>query len=344
MMAKLYNGIMTGDSKFRIFFGIALIAITMIARIPAYAQQEQQIITPQESLPAPAAEPLSQNRSMPPQEDEVTILQDKFTGKYNQSTIQNLSKLYWRLGAFDFDDDAAVGNFIKINDCKIYTEYLNDDLEWKQILTVMKGHLKKNRETFPIEFQFMMKLHLGRYDPDLGGFALIDRTGFTDAKRIEVNSMDRDQEVCHDRSLIPDYPVSTVILPSEPFTLDFLKLDEHVAQAYILRKKSEYLALPENEQVRRYEREAYLRLRVSFSQYHGNVAGDKGEPMAIMFGNIDGYEIFEDSAQKRLMLSIDLKDNKGAMSQPAIKDNSVIVQTPDQSGVIPTSMGFTASP
>jgi hypothetical protein len=84
-------------------------------------------------------------------------------------------------------------------------------------------------------------------------------------------------------------------------------MDEHVAQAYILRKKSEYSKLSDERRVRAYERDAYLRLRVTFSQYHGNLRGEQNQTMAILFGTIDGYEIFEDNGQKRLMVSVDLK-------------------------------------
>ena len=285
-----------------------LLAITIysglsLAITPALAQQ---------SIPvSSAAEPSPQiKQSMPPEQEEVTILRDDFAGVYNNSTLANLAKAYWRLGAFDFDDDEAVGNFLKINDCKIYTEYLNDDLEWAQIIDVMRDHLKKSRDTFPLNFQFLLELHLGRYDPVLGGFPLTDKTGFVDSKRIVVNSINTNQEICHDGKRIKDYPTSVVALLYEPFTLDFLKLDEHVAQAYILRKKSEYSQLDEDDRINRYERDAYLRIRLTFSQYHGNLKGEQSETLAILYGTIDGYEVFEDAAQKRLMLSVDLKKQR----------------------------------
>lgn len=280
----------------------------MLLCAASYAQVEQSPMPKAESLQHP------DNQSMPSEDEEVTILRDEYAGKYNLSTLENLSKLYWRLKAFDFDDEGAVGNFIKINDCKIYTEYLNDDLEWRKILQVMAQHLKDNQESFPVNFQFMLQLHLGRYDPDLGGFSVVDKTGFKDAKRIEVSSIDREDEICFDDTTTRDYPKSVVMLLNQPFTLDFLKMDEHVAQAYILRKKSEYSALNESVRVQRYERDAYLRLRVTFLQYDGNLRGRNDQPMAILFANIDGYEVFEDSDQKRLMLSVNYLEGEGASS------------------------------
>lgn len=300
---------MSMDSLHRFLSVFLLAAVLAIgAASPAFAQDD--LVIPNASQPQPAAPKETPNLSMPPEEGEITILRDNFAGKYNLSTLENLSKLYWRLGAFDYDDDMAVANYLKINDCKIFTEYLNDDLEWEEIIRVMKTHLQNESSTFPLNYQFLLQLHLGRYDATLGGFPLVDRTGFTDAKRIEVDSIDHDKEICFDPGTIKDYPKSVIILLPKPFTLDFLKIDEHVAQAYILRKKSEYSKLSDESKVRSYERDAYLRLRVSFSQYHGNLRGETNQTMAILFGTIDGYEVFEDANQKRLMLSVDLKEQE----------------------------------
>lgn len=299
------------DSVFRIFFLTFLaLSLAMTGFTGRAAAQMAQTPMPV-SAGAPAVQ--STQQSLPAASDEdVTILRDDYAGKYNPSTLENLSKLYWRLGAFDFEDNMAVGNYLKINDCKIYTEYLNDDLEWRQILQVMKDHLRADLDKFPLNYQFLLPVHLGRYDTQLGGFPLVDKTGFKDAKRISVDSTDRNREVCFDANAIKDYPKRLIILLPEPFTFDFLKLDEHVAQAYILRKKAEYEKMDDAKRVRSYERDAYLRLRVTFSQYHGNLRGEFNETLAILFGRIDGYEVFEDAGQKRLMASVDMSKNKSA--------------------------------
>jgi hypothetical protein len=315
-------------SAFLLF--VVLIGVSMPV---AYAQDGM----PNASQPVPKAAPSAPIQSMPPDEEEITILRDEYAGKYNLATLENLSKIYWRLGAFDFEDDVAVGNYIKINDCKVFTEYLNDDMEWAEIVKTMKQHLKTQSPTFPLNFQFVLELHLGRYDMERGGFPIVDRTGFRDAKRIEVDSMDQGREVCFDSANIKDYPRSVVILLPRPFTLDFLKLDEHVAQAYILRKKSEFNKLDEAVRVKQYERSAYLRLRVTFSQYHGNLRGEGSNTMAILYGNIDGYEIFEDAGQKRLMLSVDLtKQAQVDAPQMSMPQASAPAAAP--------TMGFAATP
>lgn len=159
---------MTPDSCFKFFLSLML-ALTFA--MPANAQIAQSIPV---SAQAPAT-PQAAAQSLPPEpDDEVTILRDDYAGKYNVSTLANLSKLYWRLGAFDLEDTNALSNFVKINECELYTEYVNDDLEWQEIIRSMGKHVQSNKEKFPLNFQFVLPLHLGRYDPALGGFEIVN--------------------------------------------------------------------------------------------------------------------------------------------------------------------------
>ncbi len=342
MPLKLYNTHMKPDSFSRLFALLCLLLALPYAQ--ARAQGEQSIPL------AAAANTNKVNQSLPPEPDsDVTILRDDFAGKYHPSTLEYLSKMYWRLGTFDMEDTEAVANYIKIAECKLFTEYVNDDMEWKEIVETMRQHIEKTRSTYPLNFQFVLQLRLGRYDPERGGFPLIDRTAFQNAKRIEVDSIDKQSAICYDNHPVKDYPTQLIILLTQPFSLDFLKLDEHVAQAYILRKKSEYSTLSDQEKVRRYEREAYLRLRVTFSQYHGNVPKAGGQPMAILQGNIDGYEIFEDAKQKRMMLSVNLEDQKAAktpaMSVPvAPAEQTVTAPVVPQQPIDPSKIEVEAAP
>lgn len=301
---------MTG-SIFRILLNMFIVAILITGSHTAAFAQMSPI------PPAATKQAVPSNKSLPEaQDEEVTIMRDYYAGEYNSSTLENLSRTYWRLGAFDFDDDEAIANYLRINDCKIVVEYLNDDIEWKSILRTMKDHLRNDKEKFPLNYQFVIELKLGRYNIQKGGFPLAERTGFVNSKRIEVSSINKNPDVCYDYNSIKDYPEGLIILLSQPFTLDFVKVDEHVAQAYLLRKKDEYSRYGEQDRITRYERNAYLRLRVTFSQYHGNIRGNEAGILAIMYGNIDGYEVFEDAAQKRLLSSVDLKARPGSLSQP----------------------------
>lgn len=311
------------DSSYGVFT-LLLSLCALFSAFPSYAQDYVQQ-SPIPSVTVQAGELDEPARSLPPRDvmegDEITVIRDNYAGKYNVATLENLSGLYWRLGAFDFADNLAIGNYIKINECKVFTDYVNDDMEWTKIVDTMRAHLQKSRDTFPLNFQFIIEVNLGRYDPARGGFPLVNNTGFTEATRISVSSIDNRRAICFDERPIEDYPRSVLILLPQPLTLDFIKLDEHVAQAYILRKKAEYNKMEESVRVKRYERNAFLRLRVTFTQYHGNIRGEQNSVQSILYGNIDGYELFEDSTQKHLMLSVNTKDAlTSMMSLPAIPE------------------------
>jgi len=264
--------------------------------------------------------------------DGVTVMRDQFAGDYNFATIENLSKLYWRLGAFDLSDDEAIANYIKINDCKIYVDYLNDDFEWKKILNVMRDHIAQNSPTFPLNFHFLIPINLGKYDTEQGGFPIINKTGFNDSSRIQVTSIDVNNNVCSEDKFIKDYPKGIVLLLKTPLNLNFIKIDEHVAQAYILRQKSEAASRGDVQKVENEERLAYLRLRVSFSQYLGPVDGPSMEmpKLAILEGVVHGYEVFEDTDMKRMMLSVDFRGLPQSYSQSMSIPDSDMMDRMDQ--------------
>ncbi len=310
--------------------------LSLVLLFPVYAPQAQDVpVQPLQRNDSSSATVAPIQQSLPPEEadskmdirdPEVTIMRDEYAGQYHLSTLENLSRLYWRLGVFDLNDTEAVANFLKINECKIYTDYLKDDLEWKNIMVVMQDYIKKNKDMFSLNFQFVLPLELGTFDAGVGGFPIVNKTSFKGVNRIQLDSLNYNRDICFDNRPIKDYPKSVMLLLDKPFTLDLIKLDEHVAQAFILRKKAEYDKLPEEMRVRNYQRSAYLRLRVSFSQYNGNLGGFAGQDlMAVLYGKIDGYEIFEDRELRRLMTSVSLL--APVQPPPQAKDGALLQQS-----------------
>lgn len=226
-------------------------------------------------------------------EDGVTIIQDKNLGKYLSSNLKNLSKLYWRLGAYDTQDIQSIANYIQINECTIYNQYKNNDIEWKKIVTSMQSYLEKESQNFSLDYQFILQLSLGAYDSKRGGFEIKNSSDFNNTKLILVNNSVTQEKNCSDARIPKNYPKDVMILLDKPFTMDFVEMNEHIAQAYILKHSN-----PKN-------RVAYMRLRVSFDQYVGNLRGKNSAVYAVMGGKIDGYEIFDTSDEKNLLFSND---------------------------------------
>ena len=265
------------------------------------------------SSPAPGfatGNSFAANQSMPDGTDaEMTIVRDNYAGAYNQSNIENLSKLYWRLGVFDTADTKAIENFIKINDCKVYQDYYNNEIEWRKIVSSMKSFIEKNRQSFPTNIQFTLQLNIGKYDVEKGGFEITNNTNFNKSKIINVKSNVPSKTACIDKSVTETYPQNALIKLKAPLDLSFIHVDEHVAQAFIIKKKNDPA------------RNAYLRLRVTFDQYDGNLRGEESQLFAVMNGTIDGYEVFEDSELRSVLYSQDLNQGvqAGMMSKSQVR-------------------------
>jgi len=271
-------------------FFITFMIFNFIFSINAYSQPVSIPISSQQN---------QKNFSLPNDNDsEMTVIKDDIVGKYLMADIENLSKLYWRLGAFDYEDKDSIEKYIKINDCKIFNNFSRNDFEWEKIMDTMRPYLKNNAKSFPLTYQFTLGLTLGKYDMQKGGFEIIDGTGFSNSRLINVATSDFNKEICNDNSIGMTYPKSVIILLSKPFDLNFISIDEHVAQAYILKKKQFV------------NREAFLRLRVTFEQYVGNLSGENNTLFSVLKGKVDGYEVFEDSGYRNILLSVDLNSSE----------------------------------
>lgn len=264
---------------------------------------------------------------------EVTIMRDAYAGKYMPATLANLSQLYWKLGAFDIGDNTAVGGYIQINECRLYKEYGKDDFEWGKIVDAMREYLRDNKDNFSSRYEVLLPVKLGVYDQEKSGFPLVDDTGFNNTKRIEVDVFDIKSLDCYNSGLGTNYPSKLMVWFSHPFNFDFLSMDEHVAQAFIVRRKQE-----DRRSAQR--RDVYLRVRLQISRYEGNISMSQKGTLAVLRGKIDGYDVFEDVEQKRLMSSVNLDQHTVStptMSMPPsqIKDSMIESMQPAGTNAAP---------
>lgn len=92
--------------------------------------------------------------------------------KYKPVTRENLSQLYWRMGAMDIKNDSDIDNFIMLNRCDIYEESYQDDLAWHEIRKKARVSIAKNQDKFSRYLKVIRPISLGRYNPDTEEFAL----------------------------------------------------------------------------------------------------------------------------------------------------------------------------
>lgn len=245
-----------------------------------------------------------------PAEDEVTIVEDKYAGMYVEPTVQNISKLYWKKGALIESNDVAIDNFLLINECDMYKKFYKDDFEWQRIREAGREMIKKNKADFSNKFKMIVPIDLGRYDMMRKGFPLINKTAFKDLRRVEIGGNSNQRPVCDKEHIIEYYPRNLILILNKPFTYEFLHLDEHVAQAFIVRQKYNEVRRPKELANKHFDRLAFARIRITFSEYQGETRGRDNFPLGIMFGKLDGIDIFEDPGEKRMLTSVDYIQQK----------------------------------
>lgn len=240
------------------------------------------------------------------EKQEVTVIEDDFVGEYLQPTFENLSKLYWHKNAIDINDDQAIDNFLRINECSIYQKYYADDFEWLRVRKAARQMLLENKDSFSNKYKIILPIDLGRYDMEKKGFPLINNTSFLDLRRIEIGGNSSMSDICGDDGNIENYPRNVILVLNKPFQYDFVNLDEHIAQAYIIKQRYEPAKRPNSLVNRKFNRLAFARIRITFDKYQGDTKGIDGDPLAIMFGRLDGIDIFEDPYEQKLLTSVDL--------------------------------------
>jgi hypothetical protein len=238
---------------------------------------------------------------------EVTIVHDEKINDYVDLSVQNISKLYWKIGILPLTNDLAIDNFLLINECDIYTKFYNDDFEWPRVREAGRKMIEANKDVFPTQFKMMVPVDLGRYDMKRKGFPLINGTAYRNMRRVEIGDNAYSSRICGVGGFIKFYPKNIMMILNKPFVYDFVSVDEHIAQAFIVRRKYETFEGPRHIQ-RNFERPAFARIRITLKEYQGEANNQDREPLAIMVGKIDGVDIFEDQGEKRLLSSVDFDD------------------------------------
>lgn len=247
--------------------------------------------------------------------DATVIEPESEEDKYVRGTVSNLSKLYWKLGALDTSNKVAVDNFLRINECDIYSSFYTDDFQWSEVRAAATKMIKEEIESFPNKFQFTFPIDLGRYDMKRQGFPLVSGTRIRDLRRVQITGNSMSSKVCGESGVIPFYPKNIIMILNRPLTFDFLQLDEHVAQAFIVRRKYDEADMNARDSQLNYNRIAFIQLRVSISHFQGiqSAGGATNEELAVVYGKIDTINVFEDRAHTRLLKNIPLVKRKRVM-------------------------------
>lgn len=296
----------------RLYLAMALLAASLCLPGAAAAQDGQQQAAGDLPMEIQKAKPVEAPISSTPYIDgeampdtEVTVMQDKFAGSpYVTPSMENLSRLYWRLGIFTTGNKKAIDNYLIINECDIYKNFFSDDFEWNNIRKSTAEMLKEKSPAFTNQFKILVPIDLGRYDMKKGGFDIVSGTAFENSRRIQVTSGVGGYKGCDQQGDLDGYPSQVILILNKPFTFDFVKVDEHVAQAFLLRKKYNRTPVPRELRNKGFQRLAFARMRVTFARFQGVVQDNRNVAQAVLYGKLDGIDVFEDLNEEMLLTSI----------------------------------------
>ncbi|NQZ14014.1 MAG: DUF4852 domain-containing protein [Alphaproteobacteria bacterium] len=251
------------------------------------------------------------------EDNEATIIEQAKEESYQFGSVENFSKLFWKIGALDVNNNEAVDNFLLINECDIYKSFYEDDFQWPEIRDAAAKMLAQEKKGFSDKFQFMIPIDLGRYDANRGGFPLVSDTGVLNLRRVQLGSNAFMQPICGVAGNIPYHPRNIILVLNRPLTFNFLELDEHVAQAYIVRQKYSKANMEEADRQLDYKRLAFLQLNVSISHFQGleKSPGASGEQFAVVYGKVDALDVFADRKKSHLLKSLKFKQRKRDLSK-----------------------------
>ena len=233
---------------------------------------------------------------------------------YKAPTVKNFSQLFWALSRLDPEEDRYIDNYILINECSIYKDYFHNEFEWDSIRDLGRKNILENKHTFPLRFEFIQPLKLGKYNFEKQGFEILEDYQIDGIRRFEIQATDYLDPVCGYSGPIPGYPKAVFVELSRPVLLDVLPMEKEKADRYVAEKAIEYKKLNTIDQDRStvYDfREIYIVLKVKFfasAGDHRNIH-DKTE-FAKLLGVLESIEIYDDPQKEKLLYQQDYRRKK----------------------------------
>lgn len=224
---------------------------------------------------------------------------------YLEPTVENLSKLYIKLEAIDLEDDRAIDNYLRINECEIFKTYINDDFEWPVIRESAREHLKSSYDSFPRRFEFRRNFRIGRYDLETQSFPILPADQIKRTRKIEIIYNEVSSNICGTTQPLKFYPKNIMLILNRPVNISKINLPEEVAKEYLKEVKRETVV-----DSRRRSRDdgvirtLYLRLRVNAVDFQGITISKEGGELANIFAVLEGVDIYKDPGFKEYLTTI----------------------------------------
>ena len=230
---------------------------------------------------------------------------------YETPTVKALSHLFWAVNMYKVEDDEAVDEFMRINECDIYRNFNADEVEWKSVRNATRDFLIENKSDFPTRFEFMLPLKLGDYNEEKKSIMIQNEFKIKNLRRFELLASDyrlASKPCVKDHNLAKGYPRALILEFSRPFNLTSFPIERTKALEYIKSKialmKKKYPPKVHTKKFSLKLRNAYLLIKIKIFTY-GKMLGTNFQELRTvqMMGVLEGYEIYEDVGKEKLMFT-----------------------------------------
>lgn len=234
-------------------------------------------------------------------------LKTDFEHFYDELTLEKLSKLYWKLGKLNINDDEHIDNFLRINECDIYKDYYFNEFEWAAVRERARAFLKDSSDTFPVRYKYVQPLRLTDYNEATGMFGVAEDYQIKGYRKFEVLSTDFRDPVCDvgNQANVDHYPRILLVELTQPLSLREIPVSSKRAKEYVQEKLDYFNAVVrEDKKTKRnlYEyRDAYIVMKIKVFSYKGEEIIMNGWVRGELYAMLEGYEIYADQDHQTLL-------------------------------------------
>lgn len=241
------------------------------------------------------------------QEAQIKVLTSKITKPverkgmiYYPVNYSRLAELAWKYGVYSYDDFEALTQYIILQHCEIYGQYIQNDFAWTRILESKKREMNYFSKAVNDRFALSDVIELSRFDFEHNVFylkssSIMQNTGVLDL----FNGHNISYGDCANRYArsLSKYPPTIRLEIINPLSMNSFPLDPKGARTL----------LEEFEKRGDDKRVLFARLYVKFDDViHSRIVGAVADNILYQ-GFLERYEIYADIEYKKLVFSKDFR-------------------------------------
>ena len=155
--------------------------------------------------------------------------------KYYPVNYKNIAKTYWFLSIWDVNNDKAVDEFVRLNDCSVYETYYSNDFQWQNIRKAVREEIMREKTSYPFRYEVVAPVQLDRYDFDSKMFMFTEKSALTNVTALELLGRSSYKPYCGLKNPAYHYPGYVFITFKEPLNINGVPLPQNQANALLKR-------------------------------------------------------------------------------------------------------------